>query len=187
MAVRVDVSVDDSRLVRALILRRYDLTLLSLETLRRAFWRVVAGDIRSGDAPWPVDTGYSRGNFFQRNGRLYNHAPYVNYISGGRAVRRLQSWIDRTLNSAVDAAAEHSGLVKIGRTRTAQVEARQLRRAERELARVLTPAITYATRDRANVLFELGLRRTLTLAQRRRQRFYRLRGFRDFIFSDGRS
>ena len=51
-----------------------------VDTLIFYFYDILAQDIKEGKSDYPVDTGYSRANFYGRADGLYNHASYAKYV-----------------------------------------------------------------------------------------------------------
>lgn len=72
------------------------------------FLSLVAEDIQDGKTGWPVDTGYSRDNFYASGRNLYNHASYVNYVE--RRGNPIASYIRRSFDSIMRRVARLIGL-----------------------------------------------------------------------------
>lgn len=75
----------------------------------------IVSDIRRGRTRWPVDTAYSRNNFFYRRTGwdLHNHADYAVYVER-RNRSPIRRYIDKNLSSLVATAAAIAGLEKKG-------------------------------------------------------------------------
>ena len=54
--------------------------------LRRVL-SILINDIKRGRTTWPVDSGYSRRNFFTDGRRLLNYAPYAPALESGRRAK----------------------------------------------------------------------------------------------------
>ena len=84
----------------------YDSNVYRAEDIRRAVLRILIADIRSGETSWPVDTGYSQSAFFQRDGALWNEAPYALALENGRRAHgrtaKRRSFIKNYLAGALD-------------------------------------------------------------------------------------
>ena len=74
----------------------------------RVFWSLVADDIQDGFTDWPVDTGFSKANFYQCGRQLCNHASYAKYVEGrGRYVTR---YVRRQMSELVDRSLRFAGV-----------------------------------------------------------------------------
>ena len=85
--------------------------------IRREVYRILIGDIRGGETGWPVDTGYSQSAFFQRDGELWNEAPYAKALEngkrrGGRTAARfnfISDYLGNELSNIVQTALDLIG------------------------------------------------------------------------------
>lgn len=119
---------------------------------------ILVDDIRSGEAGWPVLTGYSRDSFYSDEaGRILNDAPYAQVLEyRGRYVA---NWIAGNLRGAVEQALDLLGAAS----------GREMARARRLGISAAEALITRGAVRDANIQSMYGL----SLANRRLLRTFR--------------
>jgi len=137
------------------IVRRLGYRPIGRIILRRVL-TILINDIKRGRTTWPVDSGYSRRNFFTDGRRLLNYAPYAPALESGRrahgkkAKRRgfIRKYWAYSRDRIVELALQSLGWSKVGQP------ARNFR------ADVLAASAEFPTRSR-----KASIRATATLAE----------------------
>ena len=81
-----------------------------VDTISFYFYDFLAQDIKDGKTDYPVDTGYSRANFYARADGLYIHASYAKYVEA--RTKAVSKYLRKNFVSILKRAIRITGVMR---------------------------------------------------------------------------